>query len=159
MRRAALIAAVVLSVSGSALAQPASLVHGADAIFTGAGVRVVWSVLRAGDEASTLVVITVSAREPSVRAVAAEGVDPFSAARVVRAAPVVIAGPVVLRVPRGAFADHPRTELRLAAGVDDLRAGRAARIVYFTGIPDATPEFTDERARSAWVDGVLDGRR
>ena len=159
MRLAALLAAIVLCVSGSALAQPAPLVHGADAIFTGAGVRVVWSVLRAGDEASTLVVITVSAREPSVGAVAAEGVDPFSGARVARAAPVALAGPAMLRVPRGAFADHPRTELRLAAGVDDLRAGRAARIVYFTGVPDATPEFADERARAAWVDGVLDGRR
>jgi hypothetical protein len=159
VRRAALVATVILCVSGSALAQPPPLVHGGDAIFSGAGVRVVWSVLRSSDEASTLVVITVSAGEPSMGAVAAEGVDPFSGARVARAAPVAIAGRAVLRVPRGAFADHPRTELRLAADVDDLRAGRAARIVYFTGVPDATPEFTDERARAAWVDSVLDGRR
>ena len=159
MRRAALVAALVLIVSGPAAAQRAPLVHGADAIFTGAGVRVVWSVLRASDEASTLVVITVSAREPSVGAVAAEGVDPFSGARVPRAGPASLARPAVLRVPRGAFAEHPRTELLLASRLDDLRAGREAQIVYFTGVPDATPEFTDEGARAAWVDGVLGGRR
>jgi hypothetical protein len=49
VRRAALVAALVLIVSGPATAQRAPLVHGADAIFTGAGVRVVWSVLRASD--------------------------------------------------------------------------------------------------------------
>jgi len=159
MTTRSLVTALILTLAASAAGASPPQVHGADAVFIGEAVSVVWSVLRGGDEASTLVVITVIARTPAVGAVAAEGVDPFSNGRTPRAAPVTLATPAVLRVPRGAFADHPRTELLLAARVEDLHAGRPALIVYFTGIPDATPEFTDERARSAWVDGVLDGRR
>jgi hypothetical protein len=155
--RRAVLGALVLAFAGAAAGQTLPEIHGADAIFAGAGVSVVWSVLRGADEASTSVVITVIGRAPSVGAVAAEGVDPFTARRVPRAAPASL--PAALRVPRAAFADHPRTELRLAARVEDLVAGQPALVVYFTGVPDATPEFTDEGARSAWVARALAGRR
>jgi hypothetical protein len=47
---------------------------------------------------------------------------------------------------RQRFAEHPRIEFRLAATVEDLAAGRDVLTVYFTGIPDATPELTTPEA-------------
>ena len=52
---------------------------------------------------------------------------------------------------------RPRTELHQAASVDDL-ATRRGMTIYFSGVPDATPEFNDESTRAAWVTAALIGR-
>jgi hypothetical protein len=103
------------------------------------------------------VVITVAPRRAAIGVAAAEGVDPFTGARVARGGPVPLVGPHALRVPRSEFADHPRTELHLAASIDDL-AARRGMTIYFSGVPDATPEFNDESIRAAWVAAALVGR-
>jgi hypothetical protein len=64
---------------------------------------------------------------------------------------------VALRVPRNAFAGHPRTELLPAASADECTAGRVLTI-SFSGVPHATPEFGDESARVARVAAALVGR-
>ena len=157
MRALALTLLLTLGLSGAAGAQSSRLVHGADAVFVAAEVVVVWSVLRGADESSTVVVITVAPRRAAIGVAAAEGVDPFTGARVARGGPVPLVGPHALRVPRSEFADHPRTELHLAASIDDL-AARRGMTIYFSGVPDATPEFNDESIRAAWVAAALIGR-
>ena len=149
---------VTLALASTVAAQSPRQVHGADAVFVAAEAVVVWSVLRGADESSTVVGITVAPRGAAVGGLAADGVDPFTRARVPRGGPVPLVGPHTLRVPRSAFADHPRTELHLAASVDDLMAGRRMLTIYFSGVPDATPEFNDDNSRAAWVRAALVGR-
>lgn len=64
MTTRSLVTALILTLAASAAGASPPQVHGADAVFIGEAVSVVWSVLRGGDEASTLVVITVIARAP-----------------------------------------------------------------------------------------------
>ena len=73
-----------LALASTAAAQSPRQVHGADAVFVSAEAVVVWSVLRGADESSTVVVITVAPRGAAVGGLAADGVDPFTRARVPR---------------------------------------------------------------------------
>jgi hypothetical protein len=147
-----------LVLAAPAAAQAPRLVHGADAVFVAAEAVIVWSVLRGADESSTLVVITVAPRGGAIGVVAVDGVDSLTRGRVRRGGPVPLAGPHAFRVPRSDFAEHPRTELHLAGSLEDLAAGRRVLTIDFTGVPDATPEFSDEGARAAWVAAALVGR-
>lgn len=158
MTRRARLAGVALAVAAlapAARAQTAAPVHGADAVFTGHGVVILWGVLRGPDEARSLVVIRVVARDPSIGALAVEGVDPFTGARITRAAPSPLGAAREIRIPRAAFADHPRTELHVAPVVQDLTARRAALTIYFTGVPDTTPELATEAGLASYLDDAL----
>lgn len=155
MNRIAGLGAALVLAAGIASAQSAEPVHGADAVFSGRGVVVLWAVLRGADEPRSQVVIRVVTRTPAVEALAVDGVDPFSNARVTRAEPSVLRGSLDIRVPRSTLAEHPRTELRFARRVADLVAGRPALTVYFTGVPDTAPEFPTESALAAYLDGAL----
>ena len=122
------------------------LVHGADAVFTERRMVIVWAVLRSLDEARTTVVVRVTPVDPALGAVAVDAVDPFSDRRISLLRPSAARPSLDLRVVRQRFGEHPRTEFRLAATVEDLAAGRDVLTVYFTGIPDATPELTTTTA-------------
>lgn len=149
---AALALAALVTTGG---AQTAESLHGADAVFTGRGVVILWGVLRGPDEARSRVVIRVVTGNPALRAVAVEGVDPFTRARVARMPPSALRAVGELRILRAAFAEHPRTELHFASGVGDLAAGRPALTIYFTGVPDTAPEFPTEAALAAYLEGAL----
>jgi hypothetical protein len=122
------------------------LVHGADAVFAERRIVIVWAVLRSPDEALTTVVVRVTPVDLALGAVAVDAVDPFSGGRISLLRPSAVRPSLDLRVVRPRFGEHPRTEFRLAATVEDLAAGRDVLIVYFTGIPDATPELTTAEA-------------
>lgn len=149
-------AAIVLG-AGPVRAEP-RVVHGADAVFIGDGVGIVWAILRGADEAATDVVLTVSATRGAALAVAVDGVDPFSGARVTVAPPAALAGARTIRVPRARFAEHPRTELSFGVDAAALAAGAPTLVVYFNSVPDAAPEFADEPALAAYVGRALSGR-
>lgn len=153
----ALAAAVVIVLAGAARGEP-RVVHGADAVFVEEPVRIVWAILRGADEAATDVVLTVTGAGGATLAVAVDGVDPFSGARVPVAPAAALAGPRTIRVPRARFAEHPRTEVRFGVDPSALAAGAATLVVYFNSVPDAAPEFADERALSAYVGRALSGR-
>ena len=150
MRRGVLGLALGLLLCPGALrpasAQAPTVVHGADVVFAGRGVVIAWAVLRGGgDEAS--VVLRVTPHAPGPRSVAAELVDPFGGARVVALPPTPLGTGREIRLARARFADHPRLELHFA--------GATSFTVYFTGVPDATPEFASERALVQYLDSAL----
>lgn len=153
------IVAVAGGVAPSCLA--GELVHGADAVFAERRIVIVWAVLRSADEARTTVVVRVTPVDPALGAVAVDAVDPFSGGRINVLRPSAARPSLDLRVARQRFAEHPRTEFRLAATVDDLAAGRDVLTVYFTGIPDATPELTTSKALDHYFATALarQGRR
>ena len=136
-------------------AGPAPEIHGADAVFTGSGVVIAWGVLRGPDEAATSVVVRVASHDTAIRAVAVDLVDPFGGKRIEVLRPSPLDGSRVIRIPRARFAEHPRAELRFAAGTDALISGSAAFTVYFTGVPDTTPEFQGEGALAAYLESAL----
>ena len=130
------------------------LVHGADAVFAERRIVIVWAVLRASDEARTAVVVRVTPLDPALGAVAVDAVDPFSGRRISLLRPSAARPSLDLRVVRQRFAEHPRTEFRLATTVEDLAAGRDVLTVYFTGIPDATPELTTAEALNHYFEAA-----
>jgi hypothetical protein len=133
----------------------APVVHGADSTFVGHGVAIVWAVLRGGDEASTLVVVDVAPLDPTIRALAVDAVNPSTRSRLPIVPPSELTGGASLRIPRGRFMVLPRTEFRFASAPAALAPGLSALTVYFTGVPEATPEFTDEAALSVYLAGAV----
>ena len=154
MRRlAAPLLAVLLGAAPPATA--AELVHGADSTFAAREVVVLWAVLRGADEASTAVVLRVVQTGRAYGAIAVDGIDPFTGRRVPVAPPVALAATYDLRVLRARFAEHPRTEIHLARAPEDLAARRPELTIYFTGVPDTTPELATEAALEAYFVGAL----
>jgi hypothetical protein len=153
------IVAVAGCVASSGLAS--ELVHGADAVFAERRIVIVWAVLRSADEALTTVVVRVTPVDPALSAVAVDAVDPFGGGRISLLQPSAARPSLDLRVVRQRFGEHPRTEFRFAATVEALAAGRDVLTVYFTGIPDATPELTTPAALDHYFATALtrQGRR
>ncbi len=155
MRRLTALVLVALVGGGVAAAIASELVHGADSTFAARGVVVLWAVLRGADEPSVAVVLRVVRVDPSLGAIAVDGVDPFTGRRIPVAPPSVLEGAYDLRVPRARFADYPRTEIHLARRPEDLAARRPALTIYFTGVPDTTPELATDAALEAYFAGAL----
>ena len=129
-------------------------VHGVSDAFAAPGVALAWAVARAqgaGDATVVLRVETDNARYPYAGMI---GVDPFTRQTKAILAPAAIADRTDIAVPRAHFADFPRTELRLYASEPALRAGTAALVIYYLGVPDTTPEF----AATAALESSLNDR-
>lgn len=127
----------------SASNAPASAVHGSLDAFAARGVALAFGVLRGKDEATTQVVVRVEADRARYRALAVDGVDPFTKA----SQPLVPAAPIdgvrLVRIPRARFADLPRTEWRFFASAKPAAGEAPALLVFYQGVPDTTPEFDD----------------
>lgn len=137
---AALGAALALALA--AHAAPLS-VHGSGDGFGTPGARLAWAIARGASEASTFVVVRVAADRAKYPWLSVVGVDPFSKAEVTRLPPSAVDGALDVRMARASIADHPNTEFRFFANEQDARAGSAALVVYYHGVPDTAPEFAD----------------
>ena len=120
-------------------------VHGASDAFAEPGVALAWGILRGASEAATNVVIRIDVDAATYPVVSVVGVDPFTQARQPLLSPTRVAGTLDVRVPRARFSDYPRSELRLFGSAAAAAADSPALVVYYAGVPDTTPEFTDER--------------
>ena len=124
-------------------------IHGTSDAFAGNGVAVAWGVLRGASDATTMIVLRVSADPARFTAMAADGVDPFTKARQPIVAKRPLTGTSELRIARTQFADFPRTELSFFD--PSAPAPPPALIVYYLGVPDTTPEFASEAALAAYL--------
>jgi hypothetical protein len=152
LRALALTAALMIA---PAAAQPGTVVHGADSIFAGSGVKLGWAVRRGATEAETLVVIRIIAAEASYRFIRLDGVDPFTKDHKVLVAARPLDGAADVAIPRAQFADHPSTEIRFFASAEDAAADRPKLTVFYLGVPDTTPEFAGQREAEAYLDRML----
>ncbi len=149
----------------AAEAMPTREVHGAADAFAEPGLALAWGVLRDRDEARTQVVLRIEADPQRYAGLRITGRDPFGGASVERLAPVALkaaAGaaqstPAVIevRILRSAFADYPRTELRLTPTTGSV----APLLVFYLGVPDTTPEFIDAAALVADMNARLNRAR
>lgn len=140
---------------GGPASRAAELVHGADSAFAGHGVVVLWGVLRGADEATMAVVLRVVRVDPALGALAVDGIDPFTGRGAAAAPPAALQAMREVRIPRAWFGEYPRTEIHLARSPEDLAARRPLVTIYFTGVPDTTPEFATEAALAAYLERAL----
>lgn len=157
--RAPAVALVLVSALAAALAGAAAgaaeLVHGGDSAYAGHGVVVLWGVLRGADEASTTVVLRVVRVDLALGGIGVDAIDPFTQRRVAIVPPVALGAVYDVRIPRTRFREYPRTEIHLARTPEDLAARRPAVTIYFTGVPDTTPELANEAALAAYFERAL----
>jgi len=117
--------------------------HGSHDVYAAPGLALAWGVLRGSDEASTAVIVRIDVDPGAYPWLAVIAIDPFSKQEQVVQQPVQPAGPFDLRIPRAQFADYPRTELRLFDSAAHAQANAPQLVVYYLGVPDTTPEFSD----------------
>ena len=140
------VALVLLAMLCVPLRAQGQIVHGADSVFSGPGVDIVWGVLKNEAEERTMVVIRVTSPTGGFAYVRVDGVDPFTQRRTTLTEGMPLGPRADIRTPRTSFADWPRREVHLYASEADWRAGRSGLTVYYLGVPDTTPEFTTEDA-------------
>lgn len=127
----------------------AAEVHGQTDVFTAPGVALAWAIARGPDEARTFVVVRVLT-ERAIRTISLTGRDPFTQAEKTLMRTTPTKGRVDVRIPRGSFADFPRTEWQFFASEKEPRL-----VVFYLGVPDTTPEFADETGLDAYLDERL----
>lgn len=142
LRRAAFVACLALLARAGVAGEPTAELHGMADAFAAPGVALAWGVLRGSGDAAT-VVMRIAVDSPPFAFVGVDGIDPFTAKR----EPVLAAraaGRFDVPTARAHFADYPRTEVRLFKSEAAMRTGAPDLVVYYLGVPDTTPEFTDE---------------
>jgi hypothetical protein len=145
-------ASLLLAVLALPILAQGPIVHGADSVFAGPDVVIVWGVLKNEAEERTEVVIDVSNPAGRYAYLKAEGVDPFSQRRVTVVEGIPLRTRARMTTSRASFADWPRREIHFYASEADWRTGRPSLTVYYLGVPDTTPEFTTAAALEAYLD-------
>lgn len=139
-----LVAGILLVLSLAASAQPEEL-PGADAIFTGRGVVILWGVIRGSDETRTQVVLRIERLHPASpwRLASVEALDPFTGEReLVRLALNLEIDPVsIVEMPRESFVAKPSRRVLFFRDARALQDGQPGLVVAYVGIPDTVPEF------------------
>lgn len=146
-RRCWLLTCIAAGAAPAALAQDTAPleVHGALDAYAGHGVALAWGVLRGRDEASTEVFVRVEADPARWRTLEVVGIDPFTRQRAPLAPRIALGtAAATLRIARARFAELPQSEWRFLR--EPVGAGL---VVYYRGVPDTTPEFTDARQLDA----------
>lgn len=151
-----LLLGIVLGAFANAIAgERAREVHGSSDAFASEGVALAWAVLRGTTEANTVVVMRIARDEATFPGCAVTATDPFSGQSRTILERTSAAGALDVRTPRQRFADFPRTDVKLYAKADPALAAEPARVVYYLGLPDTTPEFQDEAALLASLEERL----
>jgi len=141
--------ALLVLCGGSARAQ--TEMHGSADAFAAPGVALAWAVARGATESDTNVVLRIVSGPAVYPSLAVVGIDPFSKQEKVWRTLAASPGTLEIRVPRAQFADFPRTEVRLYGGAAQAAAAAPALVVFYLGVPDTTPEFTDGAKLDAYL--------
>ena len=139
-----LVGAVMVFAVTSACAQgKAEALHGADGIFVSPDVAIVWAVLKqpSGDKATVWLRVVNSARKFSH--ISVDGVDPFSQKRERVEAGMPLVSEVRIQSDRDTFSDLPSREVHFYRTEGDWKADKPGLTVYYLGVPDTTPEFSE----------------
>jgi hypothetical protein len=138
-----LLLALALLASAASAADPPREVHGSADAYAAPGVALAWGVLRGANEAATTVVMRIVTDPQAYPWLMVAGIDPFTKAEQPLQRATASNGTLDVRIPRAQFADYPRTEVRLFASAAAAQSGPPTLVIFFHGVPDTTPEFTD----------------
>lgn len=124
--------------------QPEEL-PGADAVFAGRGVAILWGVVRGPDEARTQVVLRIERidRDAPWRFASVEALDPFTGEReLVRLALTLEPGAArLVEMSREGFVAKPSRRVLFFPDARAVQDGRPGLVVSYVSIPDTVPEF------------------
>ncbi len=136
---------VLLLLAGLAAGGRAEELPGADAVFTGRGVAIVWGIVRGADEARTQVVLWIERTDPAApwRYASVEAVDPFTRERewVRLAVALETDRPTTVEMPRESFVAKPTRRVLFFPDVRSVQLERPGLVVSYVSIPDTVPEF------------------
>ncbi|MCC6471842.1 MAG: hypothetical protein IT563_26250 [Alphaproteobacteria bacterium] len=132
-----------------------AVVHGADSLFSAPTIKLAWAMIKGNSEETTRVMIRVVNATSAYRFVRADGLEPFTKARVTLVETRALPERTDLFIPRARFADHPSLEILLDAAAEAAVPGRAALTIYYLGVPDTTPEFLAEKDADAYLAKML----
>ncbi|MBL8310365.1 MAG: hypothetical protein JNL19_08080 [Burkholderiales bacterium] len=137
--------------AGAQTGSAAVALHGADAVFATDDVGVVWAVQKQSTSDKATVWLRVVNRTGKFTHVAIDGVDPFSKKRE-RVTPVtVFSADLRVGVDRETFVDLTSREIHLFRSAADATANQPAVTVFYLGVPDTVPEFTDALKLEAYL--------
>lgn len=140
---------LVTMLAFAAHAQTAKEIHGSGDLFAAPGVTIAWGIERGSSAEAAEVVVRVAVDTKIYPWLAAVGVDPFTKEEKVRQPATMVPNMLDVRIPRAQIGDHPHTLFRLYASEAAARAGTPALVVFYHGVPDTTPEFTNAAALDA----------
>ena len=124
--------------------------HGRSDGFIAPGIAIAWAILRGPTEAQTNVILRIEVDHMRYDSVSIDGVDPFGGERRQRLPRTPLATPTDVQLSRAQFADAPRTELRFHPPRAAV-GSEPTLIVYYLGVPDTTPEFSDAKSMDAFM--------
>ncbi len=127
--------------------------RGAEPTFATAGVALAWGILRGTGDAPPVVDVRLAVDPMTYPRVIVVGRD-AEASRERLLASSLTAGLTDVRVARSAVERYARTEFRFFATAKPVPRESPALVVYFVGLPGATPEFPNE----ARLDASLSAR-
>ncbi|HTP99650.1 MAG TPA: hypothetical protein VMN56_10005 [Casimicrobiaceae bacterium] len=133
----------LLLATAALAAEPPREMHGSGDGFATPGVALAWAVQRGASEAAATVIVRVATDPAIFPWMSVVGVDPFSKAELPRLAATKVDNVLDVQLPRAQFADYPNTEFRFYASEPDARAAAPSLVVFYHGVPDTAPEFTD----------------
>ncbi len=136
---------------GASGAEPAREMHGSGDGFATPGAAMAWAIERGPSEAATFVVVRVAVDPAKYPWLAVVGVDPFTKALQVRQQATMVPHMLDVRIARAQFADYPNTEFRFYGSESEARAGAPGLVVFYHGVPDTAPEFTDPNRLDAYL--------
>ena len=153
-----LVAFASLGPGAGRLAAQGVELHGADSTFQAEGLVLMWAVLRATDEASTMVVLDIvqaTAEASRYRFYSVVAVDPFSGERRVEleAQPLRVKNRVLRARPE--FQIFSNRRILFFADENSAAVGQPQLTVYYQGVPDTSPEFASYEDLDAYFVQVL----
>jgi hypothetical protein len=134
-------------------------IHGADSLFIAPTVKIAWAVRKGASEDTTVVIIRIVNSAGVYRFLRLDGVDPFSQSRKVVVSVRSIEEQADIVIPRSGFANHPSCEILFYENEPTSVDHTPGLTIYYLGVPDTTPEFSNDEEVKTYLYKVLGASR
>ena len=131
--------------------------HGADSVFKGKEVAVLWAILKGSDDAHSTVVIRIeslSAGRPVYQTFSVSAVHPFSGNEKWLVRNETFGQKNLVRSSRAAFRDMPGR--RILFFKTDAGNQKPDMVIYYMSIPDTAPEFLNPEQLDHYLDKTVE---
>jgi hypothetical protein len=131
--------------------------HGADSVFKGEDVAILWAILKGSDDAHSTVVIRIeslSAGKPAYQTFSVSAVHPFSSIEKLLIKNETFGEKNFVRSSRASFQDMPGRRILLFKTTAGNQ--KPDMVIYYMSIPDTAPEFLDSEQLDDYLDGTVE---
>ena len=131
--------------------------HGADSVFKGKEVAVLWVILKGSDDAHSTVVIRIeslSAGKPAYQTFSVSAVHPFSGIEKRLIRNETFGEKNLVRSSRASFRDMPGR--RILFFKTDAGNQKPDMVIYYMSIPDTAPEFLNPEQLDHYLDKTVE---